>query len=449
MKKNLILAAGLVAISGIATAQTIFAASGNTGIGTITPAAGLQVIGTARLGSATNYTSIDVNGNIRFVGTAGLQIANNAYAFRAATNANIGLYFNAAGNAFEFRSATAAVMSSTGAATGNGFFLGNLGLGISTPAKKLEVRSGDVRLSLPSTTLDSNTAVEFVNSSAGVVDWKLEHYQNPLFDTGSLYIEYANDDFASDANLGIAAYYDAGDGFALDIKYWVLGAMYADTYYQASDERLKKDVKEFKSGLSIINQLKPKTYFYDSEKNKAMGLNKHLNYGFLAQDLEKVIPEMVSTQKALRTKDENGRHFEETKLVSNMTLIPILTQAMQEQQAQIEELRATVEKLTASISASQSDAVANVNISSATLGQNIPNPLKGVTSIRYNVPTGSSSAQLIITDNNGKTVKSMQLAKSGAGTVNIDASTLSAGTYNYSLLVDNKLVETKRMVITK
>lgn len=448
MKKNLILAAGLLAISGIASAQNIFPASGNTGIGTITPAAGLQVIGTARLGSATNYTSLDANGNIKFVGTAGLQIANNAYAFKAATNNNIGLYFNAAGNAFEFRSATAAVMSSTGAASGNGFYLGNLGLGISTPAKKLEVRSGDVRLSLPSTSLDSNTSVEFVNSTAGVFDWKLEHYTNPAFDPGSLYIEYANDDFASDANLNIAAYYDTGYA-SYGIKYWVLGYMYADGYYSASDERLKKDIKEFKSGLSIINQLKPKTYFYDSEKNKALGLNKHLNYGFLAQDLEKVVPEMVLTQKALRTNDANGRHFEETKLVSNMTLIPILTQAMQEQQAQIEELRATVEKLTASITATQSDAVSNVNISSATLGQNIPNPLKGVTSIRYSVPTGSSSAQLIITDNNGKTVKSMQLAKSGAGTVNIDASTLSAGTYNYSLLVDNKLVETKRMIITK
>ena len=348
-------------------------------------------------------------------------------------------------------------MWTVGVTTGYGNLSGKLGIGVAPTAasKKLEVSAGDIRVSLPASTTDSNTTVEFVNSKAGVIDWKLEHYSNPAFDPGSLYIEYANDNFASDANLNIAAYYDTGysvSGTDYGIKYWVLGSMYADAYYQASDAKLKKNINDFTSGLSIINQLKPKTYYYNSDKYNAMGLNKHLNYGFLAQDLEKVVPEMVTTQKALVSKDASGRHYEDVKLVSNMVLIPILTKAVQEQQAQIDELKTMVEKLTqsfAAVTGSQDNAVASVNVSSATLGQNIPNPLNGSTSIRYSIPSGASTAQMVITDNTGKTIKQMQLSKTTAGTINIDASSLSSGTYNYSLIVDGKLVESKKRVVAK
>lgn len=148
--------------------------------------------------------------------------------------------------------------------------------------------------------------------------------------------------------------------------------------------------------------------------------------------------------------NQGKRTYEEIKVVETISLIPILTKAVQEQQAQIEELKALVEKLSQSVAASstQDDAVASVTLTKASLSQNIPNPLNGNTSIRYNVPTGSTSAQLVVTDNSGKTVKQMQLVK-GAGNINIDASALTSGTYNYSLFVDGKLVESKKMVVAK
>jgi hypothetical protein len=91
----------------------------------------------------------------------------------------------------------------------------------------------------------------------------------------------------------------------------------------------------------------------------------------------------------------------------------------------------------------------NFSASSAHLEQNAPNPFNHSTQIRYNLPSTFNSAQLVITDNTGREVKRINLAKGQNGIMNIQAGTLSSGVYNYSLVVDNSVVETKKMILTK
>jgi hypothetical protein len=128
---------------------------------------------------------------------------------------------------------------------------------------------------------------------------------------------------------------------------------------------------------------------------------------------------------------------------------------MQEEDKVIHEQNAKIEALTQLVkqlqgSSSNLDAKNNVavRLSSASLDQNILNPLTNNTSIHYTVPAGSSKAALVITDNNGNAVKQI-LLNGGKGLVNIEASTLSAGTYSYTLIVDGKKIDTKKMVIVK
>ncbi|HYK46794.1 MAG TPA: hypothetical protein VEV83_16565, partial [Parafilimonas sp.] len=59
------------------------------------------------------------------------------------------------------------------------------------------------------------------------------------------------------------------------------------------------------------------------------------------------------------------------------------------------------------------------------------------------------SAQIIITDNSGKVLKQVNVSGSGKGSVQINAATLSAGAYQYSLLVDGKLIDTKQMELLR
>src|SRR5436190_23775275 len=113
-------------------------------------------------------------------------------------------------------------------------------------------------------------------------------------------------------------------------------------------------------------------------------------------------------------------------------LIPVLIKAIQQQQEEIDALKkAQGTSSIAAPSVSEINAV-NVKLSTAALEQNIPNPLRNNTSIRYNVPADAKAASLVITDMNGKAIKQISL-KQGSGVINIDASSINAGTYNYTL----------------
>ena len=83
------------------------------------------------------------------------------------------------------------------------------------------------------------------------------------------------------------------------------------------------------------------------------------------------------------------------------------------------------------------------------LQQNIPNPFNNATSISYTLPQRFTSAQIVITDKNGKTLKSITIQGSGKGIINVDASTLASGAYQYSLIVDGNFIDTKQMMLLK
>jgi trimeric autotransporter adhesin len=81
------------------------------------------------------------------------------------------------------------------------------------------------------------------------------------------------------------------------------------------------------------------------------------------------------------------------------------------------------------------------------LNQAVPNPANGTTRISYSLPVGTAHAQLMITDAVGKTIKAISL--NGSGSTHVSTTSLSSGVYNYTLYVDGKQVDTKRLVIAR
>jgi len=239
-----------------------------------------------------------------------------------------------------------------------------------------------------------------------------------------------------------------------------------------SDGRAKKNIKENVPGLSFINKLKPITYNIDNDAinkivqrpaikgkdGKDIKLSADdapasktgeqiVHTGFIAQDVEKAAKtlnyDFSGVDAAKNDKDLYGLRYADF-------VVP-LVKAVQELSAKNDDLQKQVEDLKAMIVSNQSSASKqqSVILSSASLEQNIPNPFTHTTTINYTLPQKFTTAQIIITDNMGKTLKAVNVSGSGKGSLNVDAAILSSGAYNYSLIVDGKLIGSKQMILAK
>ncbi len=254
---------------------------------------------------------------------------------------------------------------------------------------------------------------------------------------------------------------------ALKFAGYFNGDVFSTGAYTGSDARLKTNISDFGNAMEIIGALQPRNYNFKKEGVYAsLQLPQGLHYGLIAQDLEKVLPNLVKestvTIKDYKTNNEDGTeksHEVSFKAVNYTELIPIMIKGMQEQAKENEQLKnqnadleTRLAKLEAMMTAGKSIAdgkLQNVELSSASLEQNVPNPPVGnATRITYNIPKAAIKAELILTDVYGKKLKQITLTNKGKGNVNVDTSGLAAGTYSYTLLVDGKVIETKKMVVT-
>ncbi len=103
----------------------------------------------------------------------------------------------------------------------------------------------------------------------------------------------------------------------------------ANGIIQTSDTRLKKNIKPLSYGLKEVLKIEPISYSWkDDNTNKT-------KVGVSAQQLKTVVPEVVNT----------GEDAQQTLGVNYAELVPVLINAIKEQQTQIEELKAKVKAL--------------------------------------------------------------------------------------------------------
>ena len=101
----------------------------------------------------------------------------------------------------------------------------------------------------------------------------------------------------------------------------------------SSDKRLKKNIKNANdNAIKQINKIKIKSFDWKED-------NVHTNYGFIAQELEKIDKNYVLKQKV---KDKN---IDYKYYVNELPILATATKAIQEQQEEIEELKKEIEKL--------------------------------------------------------------------------------------------------------
>ncbi|RXK86582.1 tail fiber domain-containing protein [Filimonas effusa] len=127
------------------------------------------------------------------------------------------------------------------------------------------------------------------------------------------------------SNVGIGLYNPS-------YKVHVNGAVMASgSFVNLSDKRLKRELPPMVQALEKLMAVKGVSYSWKRDKAMQWGLTMDSlrHFGFVAQDLEKSFPEVVQT----------GSDSLRLKTVAYTALIPVLTQAIQEQQPFINALQ--------------------------------------------------------------------------------------------------------------
>jgi trimeric autotransporter adhesin len=231
-----------------------------------------------------------------------------------------------------------------------------------------------------------------------------------------------------------------------------------------SDGRIKRNIQANVPGLEFIKLLQPVTYNFDiAKQNELLGVKKEdangsseieaIRFtGFIAQDVdaaaEKVNYDFSGVDKSGVIMGLRYSEF----VVPLVKAVQELSDANDQKDAAIAQLQQQVNALQQQMDkllGTQSGTAkgAGNQIEGASLAQNVPNPFSTMTTIGYNLPAHYQRAFLVVADLSGKTVRRIALSGEGPGELLLETGSLQDGMYTYSLVIDDHLVATHKMIL--
>lgn len=221
-----------------------------------------------------------------------------------------------------------------------------------------------------------------------------------------------------------------------------------------SDSRYKQNIETVGSALDKVLALRGTSYEYNNNNGHRSNFPEGKTYGFVAQEVQEVIPELVVA-------DDEGY-----LAVNYNGVIPVLVEALKEMESRLAdqtELEQRIQKLEELVDNLQNTQGAEQNRlstefvepidgqggqRSASLGQNNPNPFADETKIPYYLPNDVNEADFVIYDVSGKLIFQKVLNQRGDQTLIVSGKHLKkGGQYYYSLRVNGVPVATKSMII--
>lgn len=147
---------------------------------------------------------------------------------------------------------------------------------------------------------------------------------------------------------------------------------------------------------------------------------------------------------ALIIKDAQGNEY-----VNYTQLVPILVQAITELKTELDDLKEAVASSgTRKVNAATNIATNTLDEGRGSISQNTPNPFTGQSTVRVSVPDDASDAYIDILTLNGASVKRIPVSN-GLSEVSLSSFEFAPGTYLYTLVVNGKVSETRRMIVNR
>jgi hypothetical protein len=265
--------------------------SGNVGINNASPTQALDVTGSGRFS-----TSLINSGTRTYFGKDGSNMHWFGTTDAIAETNNLGYGFESNGSSIQSHRWNIGGSERMRISSG-----GNLGIGV-LPTRRLHVLGSDNTTVYVESTTSDNNGLMILNANTNQ-NWSAGWHEFIMFQNSSNVIGQITSPNGSSVS-----------------------------YNTTSDYRLKQDLKPYK-GLELINCLK--TYDF------AWKIDNSRMYGFMAHELQEVLPYLVSGQKD--AVDANGKIIPQTVDYSKLT--PILVKAIQEQDETINNLKKDKERL--------------------------------------------------------------------------------------------------------
>jgi hypothetical protein len=157
----------------------------------------------------------------------------------------------------------------------------------------------------------------------------------------------------SNAGIGVRGGFTGGTlatavGWAVYAGGWAGGL---SAWLNVSDARLKKNVTTIENALEKLMMIRGVEYEFNNEKYPGLSLSHEKQLGFFAQEIEQVFPNMVhdkaipADESVVTGNQSAAAASYQLKAVAYTDMVPVLVEAVKEQQQIIEKLQARISAL--------------------------------------------------------------------------------------------------------
>ena len=297
-----------------------FYAFSQTGIGTTTPINKLDIF-TTKADPATSNSS--ANGNLR-LGASGA----NTHVLDFGLSSTSTFSWMQARDRGNYATLYSLAFNPIG---------GNVGIGTSAPNSTLTVGNsigtipGEISIN-PAFTSNEGGQINIRKSLNGsTADWIIDQYGttssdarlrifNSIAETNGITI-------MENGNIGMGS-------LTPSVRLQVAGDIIANSIAGSSDARFKTNITPIENPLQKVLQLRGVNFDWKTTEFPTRSFSENRSVGFIAQEVEKVLPEVVQTEK----------NTEGYKSVQYDKVVALLVEAIKEQQKQIDSLKAELKK---------------------------------------------------------------------------------------------------------